>query len=134
MQQKVKEKSAAFQVILNLLPEGHFTKDGKITKLNIHGGQFSLTGIETKDQICQGSDVPVAVSITGPCNSDGDITFKTKTGEIVTAHGGDGPIQCENNANSKIIKEVKDSSTNNQPTQNIPKKPQVEDSNKTTNT
>jgi hypothetical protein len=96
------------------LPEGHFTKDGKITKLNIHGGQFSLTCIETKDQICQGSDVPVAVSITGACSSDGDVTLKTKTGETVTAGGEDGVIQCENNANSEIVEEIKDSPSNNQ--------------------
>jgi hypothetical protein len=86
--------SGTFQVILNLLPEGHFTKDGKITKLKIHGGQFSLTGIETNDEICPGSKVPVAVSITGPCNSDGDITFKTKTGEIVTDKSSDGVVHC----------------------------------------
>jgi hypothetical protein len=125
--------SGTFQVILNLLPEvpdEHFTKDGKITRLNIHGSHFSLTGIETKDEICHGSKVPVAVSITGPCSSDGDITFKTKTGEIVTSSGEDGVIKCENNANSKIGKEVKDSSSNNQPTTNIPNIPQVEDSNK----
>jgi hypothetical protein len=76
------------------LPEGHFTKDGKITKLKIHGGQFSLTGIETNDEICPGSEVPVAVSITGPCNSHGDITFKTKTGEIVTDKAEDGVTHC----------------------------------------
>jgi hypothetical protein len=35
------------------LPEGHFTKDGKITELKIHGGQFSLKGIETKDEYVQ---------------------------------------------------------------------------------
>jgi hypothetical protein len=86
--------SGTFQVILNLLPEGHFTKDGKITELKIHGGQFSLKGIETNDEICQGSKVPVAVSITGPCNSDGDITLRTETGEIVTSSGEDGVLHC----------------------------------------
>ncbi|HZD83786.1 MAG TPA: hypothetical protein VE076_13005 [Nitrososphaeraceae archaeon] len=88
--------SGTFHVILNLLPEGQFTKDGKITKLNIHGDQFSLKGIETNDEICPGSEVPVAVSITGPCHSepDGDITFKTKTGEIVTDKSGDGVVHC----------------------------------------
>ena len=60
------------------MPEGHFTKDGKITELKIHGGQFSLKGIETKDEICPGSEVPVAVSITGECDSDADVTFRTE--------------------------------------------------------
>jgi hypothetical protein len=86
--------SGTFQVTLNLLPEGHFTKDGKITELKIHGGQFSLKGIETNDEICPGSKVPVAVSITGGCDSDTDVTFRTETGEIVTAKGTSGIIHC----------------------------------------
>jgi hypothetical protein len=89
--------SGTFQVIFNVEeggPEGHFTKDGKITDLKIHGDQFSLKGTETNDEICQGSEVPVAVTITGGCDPNAEIKFETKTGEIVRADGGDGVLHC----------------------------------------
>jgi hypothetical protein len=91
------KSSGTFQVIFNVEengPEGHFTKDGKITKLKLHADQFSLKGTETKDEICQGSEVPVAVTITGGCPHS-DIKFETKSGEIVNADGEDGVIRCQ---------------------------------------
>jgi hypothetical protein len=103
-------------------------KEGEINTIDISGDQFTISGTETSDTLCQ-DEVPSEITISGDCEINdrfpvAEMRFEAENGEQGTFTGGvkcidnDNPIeeqfknqgQCikfaNNNPGSEITKEI----------------------------
>ena len=74
------------------------TKEGEINTIDISGDQFTLSGIETSDTLCQ-DEVPSDITISGDCEINdrlpvAEMRFEAENGEQGTFTGG---VECIDN-------------------------------------
>ncbi len=74
------------------------TKEGEINTIDISGDQFTLSGIETSDNLCQ-DEVPSDITISGDCEINdrlpvAEMRFEAENGEQGTFSGG---VECIDN-------------------------------------
>ncbi len=121
------EAGTTGEFIINGVDTG-LAKEGEINTVDISGDQFTISGTETSDTLCQ-DEVPSEITISGECKIDdllpvAEMRFEAENGEQGTFTGGvkcidnDIPIdeqfknqgQCikfaNNNPGSEITKEI----------------------------